>query len=210
MKRSVVITLCAALLLGVFLLNAVAMYSEVKAAEEFDTVAALTGEGDRLPVALSAIYKRAGDLVLSLPYASVTLTQTAITKVYAGDTDALLYLNTHADGELGNAYDTMQDILNDFDSLLNTYKVPTGSSYRDSRAKLGTIFTGLKTAATELVRRTRTFISNWESGYDNYYTAYCEQLQIMSEKLESAATTIGNEYDSLIKDLLGEDYELTV
>lgn len=210
MKRSVVISLCAALLLGAFLINAVAMYGEVKAAEEFDQVAALASDTDRLPVALSAIYKRAGDLVLSLPYASINLTQTAITKVYAGDEDALLYLNTHADGELGNAYDEMQDILNDFDSILYTYNVPSGSGYRDGRAKLGTIFSGLKTAATELVRRARTFISNWESGYDNYYTAYCEQLQVMSDKLESAATTIGNEYDSLIKDLLGEDYEVTV
>lgn len=169
--------------------------------------AALSGTDDKLTAAVSVLYKRAGDLVLSLPYASINLSQTALMKVYSGEQqDALLYLNTHADTELNNAYNAMEKILNDYDAVLRKYSAPAGSAYRSKRTELSATFSGLKSACTELIRRTRTLITGEGSSYDSYYTAYCEQLVIVSERFEAAATAIGNEYDTAMTELLGSDY----
>lgn len=207
MKKRIVIVICAAVLLAAFCINAV-LISGAKSGEKDYEAAALSSTGDKLSVALSAIYKRAGDVVLSLPHAGMTLTQTAIMKHFAGDTDSLQYLNSKVEEALENAYAEMDDILVDFDNILTSYNVLSGSTYRTKRTELGNIFAGLKSSNTELIRRTRTFISYSGSGYDSYYTAYCEQLQIVSEKFEGAATAIGNEYDALISGLMGGDYHL--
>ncbi len=200
---------CVAVLLTVFCLSAVSVSMAQKSTAEFDTVKALASSNDKLAVALSVIYRRAGDLVVTLPYASINLSQTALMKVYSGElTDAILYLNTHADVELKNAHDAMDDILLDFDKVLKQYSVPSGSAYRSKRAELATTLSGLKSASSELIRRTRTLITGTNSGYDSYYTAYCEQLQGLSEKLQNAADKIDKEYDSLMSSLLGADYSL--
>jgi len=209
MFKKSILMLCVAVLLTVFCLGAVNVSMAEKNAAEFDTVKALTSSNDKLATAVSVIYRRAGDLVVTLPYASINLSQTALMKVYSGEmTDAILYLNSHADVELKNAHDAMDDILLDFDKVLKQYAVPAGSSYRTKRAELATALSGLKSASTELIRRTRTLITGTNSAYDSYYTAYCEQLQILSEKLQSAADKIDKEYDAIMTSLLGSDYSL--
>lgn len=204
MKKALV-TLCMAVILTAFCLGAVGS----TAAETADgaEVAALSAEEDKLAAALSVVYKRAGDVVLSIPYASINLSQTALMKLYSGEqTDALLYLNTHADTELQNAYTAMDKALSDFDKVLKKYSVPSGHAYRQKRTELETTFTGLKSACTELIRRTRTLIAGEDSAYDSYYTAYCEQVLIVSERFQAASTKIETEYDSLMSGLLGSDY----
>ncbi|MBQ3081403.1 MAG: hypothetical protein IJC49_03020 [Clostridia bacterium] len=209
MFRKSFLICCVAVLLTAFCLSAVNVSMAEKKAEEFDTVKALTSGTDKLAVAVSAIYRRAGDIVIALPYASINLSQTSLMKVYSGEmTDAVLYLNTHADTELKNAHAEMDDILSDFDKLLKQYSVPTGSTYRTKRAELATLFSGLKNDSTELIRRTRTLITGTNSGYDNYYTAYCEQLQKLSDKLISASEKIDAAYDEIMKSLLGNDYSM--
>ncbi len=208
MKKRIVLIACAVVCLAAFCLNAFIISVADQTAREYDAVAALSSSGDKLNVAVAAIYKRAGDVVLSLPHAGMTLTQTAIMKHFAGDDDALQYLNTKADDQLANAYAAMDAILADFDKVLSRYAVPTGSSFRTKRAELATLFSGLKSSNNELIKRTRTFLSYSDSGYDSYYTAYCEQLQAVSDKFEQASTQIGNEYDALISDLLGSDYSM--
>lgn len=208
MKKALAV-LCVAVILTAFCLNAISVTRAQNGADRVDTTAALSSTQDKLAAAVSVIYKRAGDLVLSLPYASINLSQTALMKVYSGEqTDALMYLNTHSDKELNNAYAAMDDILKDFDAVLKKYSVSTTSSYRQKRAELANTFQGLKTACTELVRRTRTLIAGTDSAYDSYYTSYCEQLVIVSERFEAASTKIGTEYDTLMTALLGNDYSV--
>lgn len=200
---------CVAVLLTAFCLSSVNVTLAEKRAEEFDTVKTVTDSNDKLAIAVSAIYRRAGDLVISLPYASINLSQTALMKVYSGEmNDAVLYLNSHAETELKNAYDTMDDILSDFDKVLKQYSVPSASSYRTKRAELATLFSGLESSAAELIRRTRNLITGTNSGYDSYYTAYCEQLQKLSDKLIAASEKIDKEYDAIMTSLLGSDYSL--
>ena len=127
-------------------------------------------------------------------------------KVFSGEgADALMYLNARADDQLANAYAAMDVILSEYDAVLSKYAVPSGSVYRTKRTELATMFSSLKSSASELIRRTRTLISGTDSGYDSYYTAYCEQLQMLSERFESCSGTIGSEYDALINGLLGND-----
>lgn len=208
MKKKIVLVLCAAVMIAAFCLSAVMVSNANQVIREYDTLSALSNNDDKLAVALSTVYKRAGDVVLSLPHAGATLTQTAVMKHFAGDGGALSYLNTNADVHLNNAYSAMEDILVDFDNILTSYNVPSGSSYRTKRSELSALFSGLKSANTELIRRARTFISYSGSGYDSYYTAYCEQLQVVTDKFESASKKISTEYDSLISGLMGEDYHL--
>ena len=209
MFKKTFLIFCVAVLLTVFCLSAVNVSMAEKTAAEFDAVMAVNNSDNKLSVALSVIYRRAGDLVVTLPYASINLSQTALMKVYSGEmTDAVLYLNTHADVELKNAHDAMDAILLDFDKALKQYAVPSGSAYRTKRAELATAFSGLKNASSELIRRTRTLITGTNSAYDSYYTAYCEQLQSLSEKLQSTADKIDKEYDALMTALLGSDYSL--
>lgn len=208
MKKRILIIVCATVLIAAFCLNAIIIGGAKQNAKEYDTVATLEKGEDKLNVALSVIYKRAGDIVLSLPHAGITLTQTAVMKHFAGDSDAILYLNTRAADQLANAYAAMDVLLSDFDKVLAKYAVPTGSIYRTKRVELGSLFSGLKSSNDELIRRTRTFIVNSASTYESYYTAYCEQLQVVSDRFQNAATQIGNEYDALISDMLGEDFKL--
>lgn len=208
MAKRIFLVCCVAVLLAAFCLNTVNVSMADKRAEEFDTVKAVSGN-DKLAVAVSVIYKRAGELVLTMPYASINLTQTSLMKVYSGElNDAIMYLNTHADEELQNAYNAMTDILNDYDKLLKQYNVPSGSSYRAKRAELATLFSGIQSSSTELVRRTRTLITYSNTNYDNYYTAYCEQLQKLTEKLHTASDKIDKEYDTIMTSLIGTDYSL--
>lgn len=209
MLKKTFLICCVAVLLAAFCISSVSVTMAEKKAEEFDTVKALTSTNDKLATAVSVLYRRAGDVVLSMPYATINLSQTSLMKVYSGEmTDAILYLNTHADKELKNAHDAMDDILSDFDKVLKQYNAPSSSSYRAKRAELATVFSGLKSASTELIRRTRTLITGTNSGYDNYYTAYCEQLQILSDKLISASEKIDKEYDAIMTSLLGSDYSM--
>lgn len=206
-KRALLIC-CVAVLLTAFCLNSVNVSRAEKQAEQFDTVKALSDD-DKLAAAVSVIYKRASDLVLTLPYASIDLSQTALMKVYSGEKeDAKYYLQTRRDAEFKNACDAMDAVLSDFDKVLSKYSVPSNSSYRTKRTALAKTFSGLKSSATELLRRTVTLINGTDSQYDSYYTAYCEQLQILSEKFEAATEQIGTEYDSLMSALLGSDYSL--
>lgn len=201
MKKRVAMILCVAVLIAAVGINSIAVIKAEQAAARTDTVSALTTNKDKLLVSLSALYKRAGDLVLSLPYASITLCETAMMKEFAGDTDAKAYLDARSDDQLANAYSAMEDILNDYDKVMERYGVGPASTHRTSRANLASTFSGLKSASTELVRRARTFINYSDSGYNSYYTSYCDQLQILSERLEAAASTIGNSYDSLVGDV---------
>lgn len=197
--------ICAAVILAGLCFGAV--YAAQALSEgRTEKAESLTLSQDKLAVSISVLYKRAGELVVSLPYASINLSQTALMKTYAGEqNEALMYLNTHADKELNNAYAAMDEILSDFDSVLKTYSSSAGS-YSAKRTELQQTFAGLKTACTELIRRTRTLIGGTDSSYDSYYTSYCEQLVTVSDRLEAAATEIGSEYDSVMKTLLGNDY----
>lgn len=206
MKKNILPIVCVLLLLVAFCLNAFMLTSAEKNAAPDEGTAALSTDRDKLQTAVAALYKRAGNLVLSLPYASINLSQTAAMKAFAGEKDgALSYLNARADTYLGNAYDMMDDILSDYDAVIAKYN---GESYKSKRSELATVFSGLESSCNELIRRTRTFVEHSQSGYDSYYTAYCEQLQIVGEKLESASSTIDSRYDALISELLGSDYQL--
>lgn len=208
MKKTLAV-LCAAVILAAFCFNAISVTMAENNDSKAEDAKAISSTQDKLAAAVSVIYKRAGDLVLSLPYASINLSQTALMKVYSGEqNDALLYLNTHSDKELNNAYAAMDDILKDFDAVLTKYSVSSTSSYRQKRAELATTFSGLKTSCTELIRRTRTLIAGTSSAYDSYYTAYCDQLIVVSDAFEEATTKIGKEYDTLMTSLLGSDYSI--
>lgn len=203
--KKVLSVICAAVILAGLCFGAIYAVQALSDGRT-EKVESLTLSQDKLAVSISVLYKRAGELVVSLPYASINLSQTALMKTYAGEqNDALMYLNTHSDKELNNAYAAMDEILKDFDSVLKAYSASSGS-YAAKRTELQQTFEGLKTACTELIRRTRTLIAGTDSSYDSYYTSYCEQLVVVSDRLEAAATSIGNEYDAVMKTLLGSDY----
>ena len=92
MKKKIVLVLCAAVMIAAFCLSAVMVSNANQVIREYDTLSALSNNDDKLAVALSTVYKRAGDVVLSLPHAGATLTQTAVMKHFAGDGGALSYL----------------------------------------------------------------------------------------------------------------------
>lgn len=208
MKKTLAV-LCAAVILAAFCFNAISITQAQSNEGKAEDAKAITTTQDKLAAAVSVIYKRAGDVVLSLPYASINLSQTALMKVYSGEqNDALLYLNTHSDKELNNAYAAMDEILKEFDAVLTKYSVSSTSSYRQKRAELASTFAGLKTSTTELIRRTRTLIAGTNSSYDSYYTSYCDQLIVVSDTFEAATTKIGKEYDTLMTSLLGNDYSI--
>ena len=194
MKRNILLILCATVLLSAFIFNTAA-----------NTGAVLSSDDDKLIVALSAIYKKAGNLVISLPYATINLSQTALMKVFAGETDdALAYLNAHAAASLEqNAYNSMELILIEYDEVLSKYGYPAAGAYRTKRAELAGHFSGLKSSSSELIRRTRALITGSESGFDGYYSAYCQQLIALTDRLENSAGKIDDEYNALIKVSLG-------
>ncbi len=206
MKKALAV-ICVAVILATFCFNAVSTTMADTNQNRTESPAAIATNADKLCAAVSVLYKRAGELVLSLPYASINLSQTALMKVYSGEkTEALMYLNEHADKELNNAYAAMDAIISDYDAALKKYGVSATSPYRQKRDELATTFANLKTSCTELIRRTRALISGTDSNYDSYYTSYCEQLVVVSERFEAAKTKIDTEYDAYMTKLLGTDY----
>lgn len=164
---------------------------------------------DQLKIDVACVYKEAGDLLVTLPYASIQLTQTALMQVFAGEkATGLSFLNKRADRQLQSAYNLMDKAVEDFISIEKEFELSSGSSYASKRKELEKSFSSLRSASTELVRRTRALINGVDSGYDSYYTAYCEQLSVLSQKYDSYSDTFQNEFDALISSLLGSDFDL--
>lgn len=198
MKKRVLTILCAVFILVAFCLNSVMVINAERQREEFDSVKAISSDKDKLAVSLSALYKRASDIVLALPQGTVMLCQTAMLKEFGGKTDAKAYLDSRADDKLTNAYNGMDAIIADYKRVMDRYGVGSGSSHRNNCTALANSFSALERASVELVKRARTFIVYADSGYNSYYTAYCEQLQVFSDRLQSTAALIDSNYAALI------------
>lgn len=166
-------------------------------------------EADQLKVDVACVFKDASALLVSLPYASVQLTQTSLMQVFAGEkSEGLAYLNKRADRQLQSAFNQMDAIVEDFDGIADSYDLSSGSSYVSKMKELEKSFSSLRTASTELVRRTRALINGVDSGYDSYYTAYCEQLAVLSQRYDGYSDSFQNEFDALFSSLLGSDFDL--
>ncbi len=205
MKRNrILLTVCTVILLASICFCAVGVSYAQNAARDQKAQAVLDSSDEKLLAALSVIYAKSGNLMTGMPYATVTLTQTALMKTYAGDTDALSYLNSNVNEYLQNAFDMMDRIIAEYDLVIDKYK---GSSYKDKRDELKEMLDKVRSSSKELVARTRTLISGTDSNYGSYYTAYVEQLQTLTSRLESYSGKIDNEYDAIMEKLLGSDFD---
>ena len=160
-------------------------------------------------LALLHLYKEASDVVLALPFTTITLTQTAVTRSFIGSGEAsaaLSDLNERVDRTLNSAFETMDDITAKFSDVLKEYAISSTSSYYTKLNSLKTMFSSLKNSSTELISRTRSFINMIDGDYDAYYTNYLEQLSDLSGKIESYGSTLGNEYDALLSSI-SDSYE---
>lgn len=166
-------------------------------------------EDAKIELAVSYIYRDASYVVTAFPYTTINLTQTALMKVFSGEkSEALSYLNTRVDRSLQASYSLMDEICENFKNLLTAHSVSETSMYYTKYNELCDMFTALKTSSTELIKRTRAFINGSTSTKDSYYTSYAEQLSDLSDKIEAYGTQLDNEYNALMKPLLGDDYDI--
>ncbi len=205
MKRNrILLTVCTVILLVSICFCAVGISYAQNIEREQKTQALLDSSDEKLLSALSVIYAKAGNLMTSMPYATISLTQTALMKTYAGDTDGLAYLNSNANEYLENAFDNMDRIIAEYDMVMDKYN---GSAYKSKRDELKSKFDKIEASSEELIARTRTLIAGTNSNYSGYYTAYCEQIQTLSSRLTSYADDIDEEYNAIMTKLLGSDFD---
>ncbi len=203
-KNRIIMTACTLILLVSICFCAVGISAAKEAEREQNVYALLDSKDEKLLCALSVIYAKAGNLMTAMPNATINLTQTALMKTYAGDTDALAYLNENVNEYLQNAFDQMDRIMQEYDKIIDEYG---GSAYKSKRDSLQSMLDNVRSASRELVLRTRTLISGTNSNYDSYYTAYCEQLQKLSDRLVSYSGKIDSEYTAICEKLLGSEFD---
>lgn len=202
-KNRIIITICTVMLLVSICFCAVAVSSAQSAKLNQKSQAVLDSNDEKLLAAVSVIYSKAGNLMTSMPYATISLSQTALMKTYSGDTDALSYFNSNVNKYLQNAFDAMDRIIAEYDQVIKKYG---GSSYQGKRDDLKERLDKVRNASKELVSRTRTLISATDSNYAAYYTAYCEQIQTLASRLESYSSYIDDEYTAVMQKLMGSDF----
>ncbi len=196
-KNRILLTICTVILLVSICFCAVGVSSARGSG-------VLDDNDEKLLYSLSVVYSKSGNLITSMPYATITLTQTALMKTYAGDTDALAYLNSNVNEYLQNAFDNMDRIIAEYDTVIQKFD---GDDYKDKRDELKSKFSKLESASKELVSRTRTLISGTDSNYSSYYTAYCEQIQTLSSRINSYADDIDDEYNAIMTKLMDDELD---
>ena len=202
MRSRVLLTVCTVILLVSVCFCAVGISAAKNAERTEEAKASLNTDDEKLVAALSVIYAKAGNLMTALPNATITLSQTALMKMYAGDTDARAYFDNNLNLYTQNAFDEMDRIKAEYTAVINKYN---GSAYNTKRTELEKMLDNVRSASTELKERTRALIAASGSDYDAY-NAYCDQLQVLTDRLTSYSTKIDAEYTALMQKLLGNDF----
>ena len=161
--------------------------------------------------AMLHFYAQSNNIVSILPFTTVQVTEAALLKAFMSSAtsvnEALAYIDRYADRTLASAYETMDELLQQYDAILKKYNVAASSAYTAKYNKLTSMFSSLKNASTELLSRTRTLIKMSKSeDYDAYYTNYVEQLSDLTGKIEQYCTVINNEYYAVLSELT-DDFE---
>lgn len=157
--------------------------------------------------AKSYIYKDASTVILKLPYTTINLTQTALTKFFAGDSDgALIYLSERNDKYLDTCYDMMDKVCSNYKKLLDKYNVSSSSADYSDYKSLSSMMSTLKSSSKELIKRATSFIKGGKSASDGLYTSYSEQLSDLSSKITSYGSKVDEAYEAIMKSLLGSTY----
>ncbi|MFA6729579.1 MAG: hypothetical protein WCR95_01080 [Eubacteriales bacterium] len=169
-------------------------------------------EDIQFKLSLLHLYYESKDVVSTLPFTTIQVTQGALIKAFmtgpSAAEDAEAYLNRYADRTLNSAFDTMDEIIAKYQSLLTKYNISSSSSYTAKFNKLNSMFASLKNSSKELISRARTLIKMSKSAdYDSYYTNYIEQLSDLTGKIEANCSVIMAEYDSLLSSI-SRDYNI--
>lgn len=170
------------------------------------------GTDIQFKLALLHLYYESKDIVSTLPFTTIQVSQGALIKAFmAGATagaDALAYIDRYADRTLTSAYGTMDEVLEKFSLLLTRYNIAAASSYTAKYNKLSSMFSSLKNSANELLSRARALIKTAKSNdYDAYYTSYIEQISDMTGKIETYCGLLMDEYDTLLSSI-SNDYDI--
>ncbi len=163
-------------------------------------------------LSLLHVYSEALQLTSTLPYATVQLTYAALTKAFTGDSNSVSYavdwLNKYVDKQVMSAYDTMDDILAKYKSVLDKYNITSSSPYTAKYESMKSLFASLKNSSVELISRTRSLILvSHSSSYDSSYTLYMEQLSDITTKIQDGVVVLTNEYEALLESI-SNDYDI--
>ncbi|MEG1742824.1 MAG: hypothetical protein RR246_01505 [Clostridia bacterium] len=172
MKTKILVTICSLLLVACTVLSIllVSVYSKpnADAAEESsqastDAVfAASSTDTIQFKLSLLHIYSESQNVILTLPFTTVTITEMAIIKAIMTQTGssqaAITYLNNYVDRPLNAAFTTMDDILIKFKAMTKKYNISASSPYTAKYNNLKAMFDSLRNASTELISRARSLI----------------------------------------------------
>ena len=205
MKKHVMTAVCILLAAACVCLSAALVLSardeDGQGAGTTPGLATASSSDIQFKLALLHLYKEATDVTLVLPYTTVNLTQTAVTREAA-----IREMNERVDRTLNSAFETMGDITDKYAAVLKEYGISSASSYQTKLTELQNMFASLKNASNELISRTRTLINRMNGDYDAYYTSYLEQLSDLSGKIETYGDTLENEYLALLS-AISDSYE---
>lgn len=171
-----------------------------------------TNSSIQFKLSLLHLYYESKDIVSTLPFTTIQVTQGALIKALMNSTtsitDALTYIDHYADRTLNSAYSTMDEILSKYQKLLTKYNISSTSSYRTKYNNLSSMFSSLKNSSNELLARTKSLIKMVNANdYDTYYTKYMEQISDLTSKIETYCKTIMDEYDTLLNSI-SDDYDI--
>ena len=212
MKKHLMTAVCILLAAACVCLSAALVLTARDDAQTMGTMPGLANASSddiQFKLALLHLYKEATDVTLVLPYTTVNLTQTAVTRAFIGSEEgeiAIREMNERVDRTLNSAFDTMTDITDKYAAVLKEYSISSASSYQTKLTELKNMFASLRNSSTELISRTRTLINRMNGDYDAYYTQYLEQLSDLSGKIETYGDTLENEYLALLS-AISDSYE---
>lgn len=213
MKKHVMTAVCILLAAACVCLSAALVLSardeDGQGAGTTPGLATASSSDIQFKLALLHLYKEATDVTLVLPYTTVNLTQTAVTRAFIGSAEgeaAIREMNERVDRTLNSAFETMGDITDKYAAVLKEYGISSASSYQTKLTELQNMLASLKNASNELISRTRTLINRMNGDYDAYYTSYLEQLSDLSGKIETYGDTLENEYLALLS-AISDSYE---
>ena len=138
MKKHLMTAVCILLAAACVCLSAALVLTARDDAQAMGTTPGLANASSddiQFKLALLHLYKEATDVTLVLPYTTVNLTQTAVTRAFIGSEEgeiAIREMNERVDRTLNSAFDTMTDITDKYAAVLKDYSLRNAGPTRPS------------------------------------------------------------------------------
>lgn len=216
MKTKILAVACAVLLtscvvLSVFLASSIKSEKTPHNTTSAD-YATTTNKDIQFKLSLLHVYSEAQSLVLTLPFTTIQITESALVKALMSGNEsvqhAVIYLNKYVDSPLAEAFNMMDEIIAKFKAVLKQYNISSTSSFTADYNNMSAMFSSLRSSSTELTNRCKSLILvSHSSNYDSSYTLYLEQLADLTGKIETFTSSLNDKYEALLA-AISNDYEL--